>query len=77
MQKVVIDEPYEFVPPIATNFWPSLMQLYLPRYLKKNTVSTRSSAGMLSVYRHRSRPDTVSCWRRTIVACRIRWCWVA
>jgi len=35
MQKVVIDEPYEFVPPIATNFWPSLMQLYLPRYLRK------------------------------------------
>ncbi len=49
MQKVVIDEPYEFVPPIATNFWPSLMQLYMPRYLRKNARSIRSSAGMWSV----------------------------
>ena len=36
MQRVVIDEPYEFAPPLATNVWPSLMQLYLPRYLRKN-----------------------------------------
>ena len=35
MQRVVIDEPYEFIPPIEIDLWPSLMQLYLPRYLRK------------------------------------------
>lgn len=35
MQKVVIDQPYQFIPPLVTNFWPSLIQLYLPRFLRK------------------------------------------
>ena len=35
MQSVVIEEPYEFVPPLQTNFWPSLIQLYLSRYVRK------------------------------------------
>ncbi len=35
MQRVVIDEPYEFIPPIEIDLWPSLIQLYLRRYLRK------------------------------------------
>ena len=35
MQRVVIDEPYEFIPPIEIDLWPSLIQLYLRRYLHK------------------------------------------
>lgn len=35
MQNIVIEEPYQFVPPVYGNFWPSLLQWYLPRYLRK------------------------------------------
>ena len=35
MQKVVIEKPYEFVPPVRSNLWPSLLQMLLPMYLKK------------------------------------------
>jgi 1-acyl-sn-glycerol-3-phosphate acyltransferase len=35
MQRVVIDEPYEFVPPIHSDFWPNILRYYLPRYLRK------------------------------------------
>lgn len=35
MQQIVFDEPYEFIPPLHTNFWPSLLHYYLPRYLRK------------------------------------------
>jgi len=35
MQNVVIEKPYEFVPPLRSNFWPSFLQLLLPMYLKK------------------------------------------
>ncbi len=35
MQKIVIEEPYKFVPPVYGNLWPSLIQLYLKRYLRK------------------------------------------
>ncbi len=35
MQKIVFDEPYEFIPPLETNLWPSLIHLYLNRYLRK------------------------------------------
>lgn len=35
MRGVVIDEPYEFVPPVYGKFWPALMQLYLRRYMRK------------------------------------------
>jgi hypothetical protein len=34
MQKVVIDEPYTFVPPIYSNAWPKVLRYYLPRYLR-------------------------------------------
>ncbi len=35
MQQVVIEEPYEFIPPSRSNLWPALIQLYLKRYLRK------------------------------------------
>jgi hypothetical protein len=35
MQQVVFDKPYQFIPPLDTSLWPSLLQLYLPRYLRK------------------------------------------
>ena len=35
MQAVVFDEPYRFVPPVYSNFWPAVLQWYLPRYLRK------------------------------------------
>lgn len=35
MQQVVIDKPYEFVPPVKHDWWPAVIQLYLTRYLRK------------------------------------------
>ena len=35
MQNIIIEEPYEFVPPVYGKFWPWLMQFYLNHYLKK------------------------------------------
>lgn len=35
MQKVVIDEPYEFVPPVYSAWWPLILRPYLRRYLRK------------------------------------------
>ena len=34
MQRVVIDEPYQFVPPVYSEFWPWLLRFYLKRYLR-------------------------------------------
>jgi 1-acyl-sn-glycerol-3-phosphate acyltransferase len=34
MQKVVIDEPYQFVPPVYSEWWPTLLRFYLRRYLR-------------------------------------------
>ena len=36
MQRVVIDEPYEFVPPVYSEWWPTLLRFCLRRYLRKN-----------------------------------------
>src|SRR5262245_62111797 len=36
MQKVVIDEPYVFVPPVYSDVWPWILRFYLPRYLRKS-----------------------------------------
>ena len=36
MQKVVIDEPYKFVPPVYSEWWPTLLRPYLRRYLRKS-----------------------------------------
>lgn len=35
MQKIVLEEPYEFVPPVESDWWCWLVRLYLPRYLRK------------------------------------------
>ncbi|MEX0612856.1 MAG: 1-acyl-sn-glycerol-3-phosphate acyltransferase [Pirellulales bacterium] len=35
MQKVVFDEPYQFVPPVYSLWWPRILRYYLPRYLRK------------------------------------------
>jgi 1-acyl-sn-glycerol-3-phosphate acyltransferase len=35
MQNIVIEEPYEFVPPVYGNLWPTLIRLYSGRYLRK------------------------------------------
>jgi 1-acyl-sn-glycerol-3-phosphate acyltransferase len=42
MQRVVIDEPYKFVPPVYSDWWPTIIRLYLPHYL-------RSAYGVCSV----------------------------
>jgi 1-acyl-sn-glycerol-3-phosphate acyltransferase len=34
MQQVIIDEPYVFVPPVYSNFWPWILHFYLRRYLR-------------------------------------------
>ena len=34
MHRVVIDEPYEFVPPVYSEFWPWMLRFYLRRYLR-------------------------------------------
>jgi 1-acyl-sn-glycerol-3-phosphate acyltransferase len=35
MQKVVIDKPYKFVPPVYSEWWPTILRPYLRRYLRK------------------------------------------
>jgi 1-acyl-sn-glycerol-3-phosphate acyltransferase len=36
MQRVVIDEPYKFVPPVYSEWWPTILRPYLRRYLRKS-----------------------------------------
>ncbi len=35
MQNIVIEEPYQFVPPVYNRFWPSLVKHYVSRYIRK------------------------------------------
>jgi 1-acyl-sn-glycerol-3-phosphate acyltransferase len=35
MQQVVFDEPYQFVPPAYSLWWPRILRYYLPRYIRK------------------------------------------
>src|SRR5262245_7482055 len=35
MQRVVIDEPYKFVPPVYTEWWPTVLRFILRPYLRK------------------------------------------
>jgi 1-acyl-sn-glycerol-3-phosphate acyltransferase len=35
MQRVVIDEPYEFVPPVYSDWWPWMLRFILKRYIRK------------------------------------------
>jgi hypothetical protein len=36
MQRVVIDEPYEFVPPVYSEWWPTILRFILRSYLRKS-----------------------------------------
>jgi 1-acyl-sn-glycerol-3-phosphate acyltransferase len=46
MQSVVIEEPYEFVPPVYSRFWPAVLRLYIPHWIRKtygvHSVETRN-----------------------------------
>src|SRR6187401_3570431 len=35
MQRVVIDEPYKFVPPVYSDWWPTMLRFILRRYIRK------------------------------------------
>jgi 1-acyl-sn-glycerol-3-phosphate acyltransferase len=35
MQNVVIDKPYEFIPPVHSDIWPAIVKAYLPRYIRR------------------------------------------
>jgi 1-acyl-sn-glycerol-3-phosphate acyltransferase len=35
MQRVVIDEPYKFVPPVYSEWWPTMLRFILKRYIRK------------------------------------------
>jgi 1-acyl-sn-glycerol-3-phosphate acyltransferase len=45
MQNVIIEEPYEFVPPIYSKIWPEILRYYIPHWIKKtygvHSVETR------------------------------------
>src|SRR5918994_2568668 len=47
MQDVVIEQPYEFVPPVYSKIWPALLRLYIPHWIKKthgvHSVETRNA----------------------------------
>ncbi len=51
MQNIVIDQPYEFVPPCRGAFWPRILKLILPAYL--NRVHGVESVELLGVDRLR------------------------
>lgn len=36
MQNIVIDKPYQFVPPRHSDLWPILLRSYLPKYLRES-----------------------------------------
>src|SRR3954447_23960115 len=36
MQRVVIDEPYKFVPPVYSEWWPTMLRFILQPYLRKS-----------------------------------------
>lgn len=42
MQNIILEEPYKFVPPVYSDWWPTFIRLYLKRYL-------RSQYGVYSV----------------------------
>jgi 1-acyl-sn-glycerol-3-phosphate acyltransferase len=47
MQTVVIEQPYEFVPPVYSKIWPALLRLYIPHWIRKtygvHSVETRNA----------------------------------
>ncbi len=47
MQNIIIEEPYRFIPPVYSKFWPALIRLYMPRFLRQtyglHSVETRGA----------------------------------
>ena len=47
MQDIIIEEPYQFVPPIYSKFWPAVLRLYIPHWIRKtygvHSVETRGA----------------------------------
>jgi 1-acyl-sn-glycerol-3-phosphate acyltransferase len=47
MQNVVIEEPYQFIPPSYSDWWPKVIRLYVPRHIRKtygvHSVETRGA----------------------------------
>ncbi len=47
MQNVVIEQPYEFVPPIYSKVWPEILRYYIPHWIRKtygvHSVETRNA----------------------------------
>jgi 1-acyl-sn-glycerol-3-phosphate acyltransferase len=45
MQNVVIEEPYQFIPPIYSKIWPEILRYYIPHWIRKtygvHSVETR------------------------------------
>ena len=35
MQRIVIDQPYRFVPPRVSGLWRAMIRLWLPGFLKR------------------------------------------
>ena len=35
MQQIFIEKPYEFVPPVYSDWWPPVLRLYIHRYMRK------------------------------------------
>ncbi|MCG8586010.1 MAG: 1-acyl-sn-glycerol-3-phosphate acyltransferase [Pirellulales bacterium] len=35
MQQIIIEKPYEFIPPHRGTWWPAILKYYLPRFLRK------------------------------------------
>jgi 1-acyl-sn-glycerol-3-phosphate acyltransferase len=35
MQNIVIEQPYEFVPPVYSRFWPAVLRYYIPHWIRK------------------------------------------
>ena len=47
MQNIIIEEPYAFVTPVYSRWWPKLIRLYVPRHIRKtygvHSVETRGA----------------------------------
>ena len=53
MQPVVIDKPYQFIPPYRSTFWIRIFGSLLARHLRRAGASSPSSAAASSTSRNR------------------------
>ena len=49
MQNIIIDKPYEFVPPYRGNWWPWFLQLFVPGRLLVNAQSGEGLGGQFGI----------------------------